>query len=295
MGNSGGIITYNLREGYRSESLAHFVFSAFGPCIPINREDDYGIDLLCNLADKESKMLIVKSAYGVQVKSKGKNFEFKGEQIIDWLLNLEFPLLLAVVTKETSLIEIYSTWNINRLLLQLNQADRTTYPSEINFIPDNSENLKDPSINNKIGNVPIGKPILSFSISEIGDNSRRLEFWAILNEWIEMDSNNYRIRRAGFSSSFGYYQWTTNQSLKSSTRIWFKNFFWNHNHYLSVKQNIAEAAIISANFLKSTYESDKVTYSNCKEEFNSLRQYIWAHCRTEIENFGKDLFEKDLE
>jgi len=180
MSNSGGIITYNLREGYRSESLAQYILSAFGPCIPITREDDYGIDLLCNLAERNGVMQIIKTAYGVQVKSDGTDFEFRGVQAIEWLLNFEFPFLLCVVNKGTASIEIFSTWNVNKLLLMLDPNNKSNFPELIKFVPDSNETLGEPTINGKEAIVPIGKPILSFNVTEIGDSTKRANYWKIL-------------------------------------------------------------------------------------------------------------------
>ena len=50
---SGGILAYNFREGYRSEYLAHYIFSGFGPAIPVAREDDFGLDLICNISKRD--------------------------------------------------------------------------------------------------------------------------------------------------------------------------------------------------------------------------------------------------
>ncbi len=84
---SGGLITYNLREGFRSEYLAHYAFSAFGPSIQIQREDDFGLDLICNLSEQEGNMLITKLAYGVQVKVKVKNLFSKANKQLNGFLN----------------------------------------------------------------------------------------------------------------------------------------------------------------------------------------------------------------
>jgi hypothetical protein len=62
-----------------------------------------------------------------------------------------------------------------------------------------------------------------------------------------------------------------------------------------VKRNIAEAAIVSAFYLKAVYESNKILNATCKDEFNSLRQYIWTHCQKEIKEFGMGIFDNELE
>jgi hypothetical protein len=58
---SGGITTRNYREGFRSEYIAHYVFSAFGTSVPVTVGNDIGIDLLCNLTDFDGTVITVKS------------------------------------------------------------------------------------------------------------------------------------------------------------------------------------------------------------------------------------------
>lgn len=99
MSKSGGVITFNYREGFRSEYLADYVFSAFGPSLPIAREDDYGVDMICNMAYQEGKLMRVEATYGVQVKSQDTAFKYIGKQAVNWLFSLEFPLFFVEISK----------------------------------------------------------------------------------------------------------------------------------------------------------------------------------------------------
>ncbi len=272
--SSGGIITYNLREGFRSESLAHYVFSAFGPCLPINTVEDFGFDLLCNLADIKQKMMLIKSSFGVQVKSKGFDFEFKGDHVIQWLSSLEIPFLLAVISKNTTLIEIYTTWNLNRLLLELGNISKTKYPNKIKFVPDNNKTLKFPTIKSKSALIPIGKPILSFNISDLGNPQNRQSYRLIMGEWIEMDATNYKNRRAGLPICYGYTEWQSNLSLVQSRRGFDKKYFFGPTYHKKVNEIIIESAIVAGNYLKNTYNSNPKSFKLYKNEFNKLRNYI---------------------
>ena len=46
------MLPYYLKEGSRSEYLAWFALSAFGPSVQIPRQEDYGIDFICNIESK---------------------------------------------------------------------------------------------------------------------------------------------------------------------------------------------------------------------------------------------------
>jgi hypothetical protein len=182
---SGGILEYNFREGYRSEYLAHYIFSSFGPAIPVAREDDFGLDLICNISKSDGKVQLVESSYGIQIKSIKTEFKFTKKEAIKWLFHLDFPLLFAEIDKTNLSIKIFSTWSLNWFLLRINSAEDSSWPSEISFVPSNSEDFGSPDPDT--GVIPIGKPILDFSLDDLTDNIKREYFQNVLKEWIDLD------------------------------------------------------------------------------------------------------------
>ena len=287
---SGGVVTYNLREGYRSEYIAHVAFSAFGPSNPYPREDDFGLDLVCNLAEVNGKMMNIKSTYGVQVKSEGTGFEFKAKEAVLWLNGLEFPLLLADVSKSTFSIKIYTTWNVNRLLPEIDFDDLKTIPDRLIFLPDVDPELKFPDPLSGI--IPIGKPIVEFKLDSLGNKKERDYYWKILKEWIDIDSNNYRFRRAGIMSSYGYLNWSTNKSIDDERRAWDKHYYFSPNHNEGVKKMLSEAFILNGLFCKESYVSTKD--NKFMDEFNSSKDYVDKHLGDTMSNFGKDIFKNKI-
>lgn len=290
MGKSGGILAYNLREGFRSEYLAEYVFSAFGPTLSVAREDDYGLDLICNLAFQEKQYMKIEMTYGVQIKSEGTDFKFKGKQAVEWLFALEFPFLLAEISKSESKIKIYSTWNINLLLLSIEKDNQETYPEELFFKPTNDQMLAAPD---KVsGIIPLGIPILEFNIMEIGNKQTKEKYQKILKEWLEFEVKNYSRRRADISCAFGYVKWETNKSLDESVRSWFKPFFYSPKHYDNSKKAITEAAIAMGLYLKGSFELTQ--NSIFQEEFNNLRKYIKTYCTSYLDNWSQNIFKNEI-
>lgn len=290
---SGGLITYNLREGFRSEYIARFVFSAFGPANPYPQEDDFGLDLICNLAEIDGRIMKIKSAYGVQVKSEGTQFEFKGKDAFRWLNSLEFPMFLADVSKRNFSIKIYTTWNLNRLLPSIDFSNPDAIPDEIHFMPDSEDQLEGPEIST--GKIPIGKPILEFGIDELRDKSARDRYWKILKEWIELDYDNYRFRKAGITSQFGYLTWSTNKSKDEEMRTWHKNFHYSPAIHEGIMRLLSEAFIIEGLYCKGSYESTK--NESFKERFNSAKDYVDKYLSehmSDFEEFGKNVFDNKL-
>jgi hypothetical protein len=278
---SGGLTTYNIREGFRSEYLAHFAFSAFGPSNPIQREDDFGLDLICNLSEQEGKMLIIKSTYGVQVKSKGAEFKYKGKQATEWLSSLEFPVLFAEVSKEEFLIKIYSCWNINRYLLGLNLSDKESYPEEITFTTEENEVSELPFPDLEKGIIPLGHPIINCKISDLTNQEIRTKFWEILKEWLEFDNENYKNRRAGASLSFGYTSWKTNEPLSRSLRVWNKQYYYSPQKTVEQKKLLYECSILLALYYKN---------NGILDAYKSLKEFIEINLNENLDDFGKELF-----
>lgn len=290
MGKSGGLLAYNFREGFRSEYLAEYVFSAFGPSLSISRENDYGIDLICNLAFNEKQYMNIEMTYGVQVKSEGADFRFKGKQAVDWLFSLEFPLLLAVVSKTESRIKIFSTWNLNLLLLSIEKGNRETYPEELYFQPTDDSELKGPE--STTGLIPIGLPILEFNIMDIGDKKLKEKYQKILKEWLDFEVENYLLRRMGVSVAFGFIKWETNKSLEEGLRTWYKPHFYSPQHYEGSKMTVSKAAVVMGLYLKNIYRS--TGNQLFKNEFNEIRNYISKYCASYLDEWSQDIFKEDI-
>jgi len=235
-------------------------------------------------------MLIVKASYGVQVKSRGTEFQFKGKQATQWLNDLEFPLFLADVSKEESNIKIYSTWNINRFLLGLHTKDIEKYPDQLVFIASNNGRLIEPDAAK--GEIPIGHPILDFNITDLGDDVKRQKYWEIMKEWLSFDSINYFQRKAGIACAFGYIEWETNKSLRESHRIWYKPYFFSSYHVKSLKRIFYDCAISVGYFNKENYKGNP--QDSFKNEFNSLRKFVLEYLNDNMEPFGKNLFENEI-
>lgn len=290
MHRSGGLTARNVREGFRSEYIAQYVFSAFGTCVGVTQGNDTGIDLLCNLTDFDGLVITVKSSYGVQVKSEGSEFKYEGKQATRWLAGLEYPLLLCSVSKEKSSIKIYSTWNLNWFLLGLNSNNEADYPDSITFITSESnDDLPTPQNN---GTIPVGKPILEFKINEIGDDETRSKYWDVMNEWLELDNKNYILRRSGVPCVLGNKKWETNKTLNESQRVWTKQYFFSPFHSQNIKILLSEAVISHGMYCKESFAGNH--HDSFKEEFNVLKKYAQDFLENHLDEFGKGVFNADI-
>jgi hypothetical protein len=286
---SGGVTARNTRQGFRSEYIARYIFSAFGTAVEVSQGNDIGLDILCNLTSFNGLLIFYKSSYGVQVKSNEDDFVYTGKQATTWLSMLEYPLLLASVDKKSGRIKIYSTWNLNRFLLSLHTNDENSFPDQIKFITSDDDQLGDPELN---GNIPVGKPILDFEFSDIDDPEKYDAYYKVLDEWLEFDNRNYSLRRAGVPLTFGYIKWETNKGLDASMRIWHKATYYSPFHTDKIKNLMAQALIPLGMYNKDNFKGS--TQPHFKDEFNDIKKFIDKYLTEFMDDWGKGVFDNDL-
>lgn len=286
---SGGVTARNTRQGFRSEYIAKYIFSAFGTAVDVSSENDIGLDLLCNLTYDQNKLIVYKSSYGIQVKSKGKPFKYSGKQATTWLSKLEFPLILVEVDKPNSSLKVYSTWNLNRYILGLHSKNEESYPEHVTFDTAFSDTLVEPDCSKGI--VPVGKPILEFEFKDIDDPVKCNNFYEVLSEWLELENRNYSLRRAGVSSTFGYINWETNRK-PSEFHVWYKPYFYSPFHTEEIMKLITE--IWPALGLYHKASSNNGANEPFRSTYNDLYEFAQKYLIDRFGGFEKDVFDKQL-
>jgi len=286
---SGGVTARNTRQGFRSEYIVKYIFSAFGTTVDVSAENDLGLDLLCNLTSFQGHLIIYKSTFGIQVKSKGTPFKYSGKQATTWLSKMEFPFLLAEVDKANSKIKVFSTWGINKYLINIHTDDEGTFPENVEFITSDDDGLQPP--NSETGVIPVGKPILDFHYSDIDNKMKLNQYYEVLSEWLQMDNENYKLRRAGVSRSYGFNSWTTNQ--KPSLGHGFDLFYtFSPFHNANINKLIIHSLTVQGMYYKAS--SDNGNNEHFKLKYNSLRKFVVENLLQEMNDFEKDIFKNDL-
>ncbi len=269
----------NPREGFRSETLARFALSAFGPATDVEVEDDYGVDLVCATSRRVGQRLHVGSGYLVQVKSQTETeVTYSGEHTGKWLEDLGSPLLVCRVDKAAARIELYSTWNISRVLHQIAAYSQAS-PETFWLILDQPVSTDEPSPNA----IPLGIPIVAFSVTELHDSEKVNTLRTCIEEWVRMDSQNILWRRIGLAVAFGYTKWETNRPPSH-----FNN--WYHPYYYSAKvaDRAREILVECAALIALTHKTNKVS------EVDALRSYANMFCtRTEELSFAFDVLKAE--
>ncbi len=96
------------RKGWQSEHLARYIVSKFAFIAePSTIADDIGSDFFCTNFDINDKgFLLPLSSFAIQIKSNKRRFEITHK--LSYLLNLELPFFVGVVTKNKQKLTIYS-------------------------------------------------------------------------------------------------------------------------------------------------------------------------------------------
>jgi hypothetical protein len=129
------------------------------------------------------------------------------------------PILLCVVNRERLEIELYSTWNMqngfllhgaSRILLVPGRPDDNY--QEVTTADDRSEQV-----------VPLGRPILRASASEVMDAAKAAELGAVLKGWVALDRENLVRKSAGMYWVAGPSHYEMNRPLTDAPdlNVWF--------------------------------------------------------------------------
>jgi hypothetical protein len=226
-----------VRPGDSAELLAEFILSTMAFCTRAPRQDDVGHDLFCVLYERDSQMLRAGPFFTVQVKTRHEPLIFAKDHEIAWIKNQENPFFLCVVNRERLEIELYSTWNMqngfllrgaNRILLVPGRPDDNH--QEVTTADDRSEQV-----------VPLGRPILRASASEVMDEARAAELGAVLKGWVALDRENLVRKSAGMYWVAGPSHYETNRPLTDTPdlNVW---FYWNPLNLAQCESNFGLVA-----------------------------------------------------
>src|SRR5579863_936645 len=182
-----GSVPINLRGGAQSEILAQALFTMIGTAVPVPRQDDYGVDLLCTLlSEREGKRAWPVAYYAVQVKSDTDPWVFPSRRSVEWVVSYPAALLLCVVNKAERIIRIYHT------LARFGAATASELPETLAMRPEGRGTEfwgaygHDPDT----GEYLLGPPIVQLTIAELIDEDSVHRMRAVLQAWLELDYRN---------------------------------------------------------------------------------------------------------
>lgn len=218
--------------GDRAEYLAKYVLSTFAQVVPVPRQEDYGVDLLCALTTRDSKSLFVEDTFGVQVKKRAKNgidityggHNKKGEwkkYEIEWLLfGPSHPLLIGLVDIRQCRVDLYSTsnmWYVRWMagypfkvkLRSGMSGDQLVDPKAA--LDPSAESAQGDHGDCKIWDVPLGPPIISLSAADYLDDTTINQIYSTFKTWLSLDRRNVTYQKLDIPFRERFKSWSLNK------------------------------------------------------------------------------------
>lgn len=207
-----GSLAANAHEGSRSEYLAQYFFSAFGPASAVQRQEDSGLDLWCGLGDRIGQRLLVTRHFVVQVKSNADPIQYRGKDSVKWLLSHRYPILVAVVSKGEALIEVFHTQ-----ILSMCTGDLKPYFS-VSLLPGVEPTSTGLLALGEHTELPLGKAIIRCRLEDLSEKQTREDYRKILDYWVAHDQENIDRKQMGLSF-FGLPGQYDSNSMPTGLRI----------------------------------------------------------------------------
>jgi|ERR1022692_4784853 hypothetical protein len=178
-------------RGARSEILAEYLFSAWGPVVRGRWEFDYGVDLFCAFADTVGQRAWVANNYTVQVKSNRDTWLLESAEEVRWQVEYPSPFFVCIVDKARGEISIYQTMS------RFHAGARGQLPDQLQIIPgDGASGTVDSSAYN--GRMDLSAPIVRIASAELFDTARIDELKSVLRWWVNREQENLRLFANGF-------------------------------------------------------------------------------------------------
>lgn len=258
------------RAGDNAELLAEFILSTLAFTYGVPRQEDVGHDFVCSLSEREGDLVKAGPTFTVQAKKGRGPVIYDKQHEIKWIENQENPMFICAVNAEQLEIELYSTWNmLNGFLLKS--------APEVQLVPGTPEDgygeVTWPEEGLMV--VPLGKPAIRVSASDVMDAKKVRSLGSALRDWIEMDRQNIVNRSAGMYWVQGPTDYETNAGLPPGTRLRL-GFYWNPNNFDKCLFNFGQIA--SALRIVAWDRTEKgIPTKYTAEQVRSLEAALKAH------------------
>jgi hypothetical protein len=185
-----GSFAPNFHEGSRSEILADYLFSAWGTVTPVRRQDDYGVDLHCTLAERLEQRAFVRDYFVVQVKSDASPWVFDHPESVRWLVEHPTPLFLACIDKKSGVLSVYHV--IPRFLVWV----LSPLPEHLELRPE--DRAEGGIVAWEHGqSFSLSAPVLKVTLQDLMDNELLRRLRDVFTYWVHLDRENCDLVRFG--------------------------------------------------------------------------------------------------
>ncbi|MDX1963935.1 MAG: hypothetical protein SFX18_12335 [Pirellulales bacterium] len=177
----------NLRSGDLHEELGILLLKGIAVVAPVPRQEDVGNDAFATLLKQAgNRKLIADISFLVQFKSSSVTcLTFSKKDELEWLYALEIPLFIGRVSFSTASIELYTTINLQQVILEFGYSQITVLFNDSNV---RSDKAGERTIN-------LGEPIHTWSIYDLCSDGFYENYFAVIQPHVEMLRRNINLRR----------------------------------------------------------------------------------------------------
>ena len=254
-----------VRKGDKAEYITQGVFSALGYSMQTLRQEDYGIDFLCTLTERDTIVSYPTKSFTVQLKTNHDNivYSVNNPQKVKWLLENNLPFFICFFDTLENRVDFYSTSLLNRyVIIKPQGVTKISFRQELG-IGKCVLHLGEHKKNKKIFNIELGKAFLSISLSDLANENIIEHRKIILNKVVDYENQNIVYR-----------------NLKLPFMRWLHDYETNKENILFGWVHFSDKNIISSDKLLesvghiiislcSTYKSEGKT-----TEYNSLKEFV---------------------
>lgn len=206
----------SVRKGDRAEYITQGIFSALGFSLQIVRQEDYGIDFLCTLMEKDKILSYPTKSFTVQLKTSNDNivYPLSNPLKIKWLLENNLPFFICYFDENKNRVDFYSTSLLNKYIIK-----RPKGVTKISFKQQLGHGkcilqLGTHKEGNKIFNIELGMPFLSISLTDLANEDIIEQRRKILDKVVTYEVENivYRNLKLPFMRWLHNYE-TNNENI----------------------------------------------------------------------------------
>ncbi len=192
----------NLRKGDLAEGIGIEMLRSFTAVAPVPRSEDIGIDVICTLLRPEGTLQYAEDSFYVQIKAASiSEIAYQAEEYT-WLCNLLLPMFIARVNLEASQLELFSMQRV------FTRARRSCKGVKV-YLGECTEDL-----DQDIGFIPLGYPILRWTIADAAKESFHKDTYQIMKAWVMHEQKNRLLQQASRCQEL---EWSTNEFPSAGT------------------------------------------------------------------------------
>ncbi len=223
----------SVRKGDRAEYITQGIFSALGFSLQILRQEDYGIDFVCTLVQRDKIVSYPTKSFTVQLKTNNNNivYPLSNPLKVKWLLENNLPFFICYFDEGENRVDFYSTSLLNEFIFKRPIcATKISFRQEAGLgkciLPHRTHKKQ------KIYSVELGRPFLSISLTDLTDQNVIEQRKVILDKVITREIENIVYR-----------------NLKLPFMRWLHEYETNKENILFGWAHFADDKIIDANRL----------------------------------------------